>query len=226
MASFVAIESRVREPMLPLRFFRIRAFTGVQLAAFAISASQFALFLYLTFFLQSFLGLSPFEAGLRYLPITVAAFVVAPIAGALLAKVQARVLLSLGLLAAGVGLVLMSGLSMDSEWTALLGGFLVGGAGIGLINPVIADVAVSTVPDEQSGMATGINDTFSQVGVAVGIAAWGAIFLGRGASTVEELAAGTPAATGERPRELVEATSQGGLGEALGAVPSGARGAR
>ena len=60
-------------------------------------------------------------------------------------------------------------------------------------------------------MAAGINDTFRQVGIAVGIAAWGAIFLSRGASEVEQLAAGTPAATGERPRQLIEAASSGNL---------------
>ena len=73
-------------------------------------------------------------------------------------------------------------------------------------------------------MASGINDTFRQVGVAVGIAAWGAIFLGRGASRVEELAANSPAATGERPRQLVEAVSSGNLEAALRTVPEQARG--
>jgi hypothetical protein len=79
------------------------------------------------------------------------------------------------------------------------------------------------VPKEQSGMAAGINDTFRQVGIAVGIAVWGAIFVGRGADKVAELTAGTPAATGDRPRVLVEAASSGNLDQALGAVPPGAR---
>ena len=105
----------------------------------------------------------------------------------------------------------------------MLGGFLVAGAGVGLLNPVIADVALSVVPKEQSGMAAGINDTFRQVGIAVGIAAWGAIFLSRGASEVEQLAAGTPAATGERPRQLIEAASSGNLDTAVASVPPGAR---
>jgi EmrB/QacA subfamily drug resistance transporter len=223
MAAFIAIERRVDQPMLPLGFFRIRSFTGVQLAAFAISASQFALFLYITLYLQNILGHTPFEAGVRYLPVTIAAFVVAPIAGALLGKVQARVLLCVGLLAAGLGLMLMSGVDQDSDWTALLAGFLVGGAGIGLINPVVADVAVSVVPDAQAGMATGINDTFRQVGVAVGIAAWGALFLGRGEDKVRELLAGTPSAAGERPRQLIEAISSGNLDSALRGVPGPTR---
>jgi len=220
MAAFVAVERRVLEPMLPLGLFRRASFTGVQLAAFAISGSMFALFLYLTLYLQSYLGLTPFETGLRYLPITLASFFVAPIAGAMLSRVPARVMLSVGLAAAGVGLLLMSGIGAGDEWTTLLGGFLVAGAGIGLLNPVIADVAVSVVPKEQSGMAAGINDTFRQVGVAVGIAAWGAIFVGRGAERTAELADGSPAASGERPRELVEAASSGNLDEALASVPS------
>jgi EmrB/QacA subfamily drug resistance transporter len=223
LAAFVAIERRVREPMLPLGLFKRRAFTGVQIAAFAISGSLFALFLYLTLYLQNYLGLSPFEAGVRYLPITVASFILAPIAGALLSRVQARVMLGIGLAGVGVGLLLMGGLEAGAEWTTLLGGFLVAGAATGLINPVVADVAVSVVPKEQSGMAAGINDTFRQVGVAVGIAVWGAIFVGRGADKVAELTAGTPAATGERPRLLVEAASSGNLDQALGAVPPGAR---
>jgi EmrB/QacA subfamily drug resistance transporter len=223
MAVFIAIETRVKQPMLPLHLFRKPAFTGVQLAALAVSASMFALFLYLTFYLQGYLGHDPLEAGLRYLPFTVVNFFVAAATGALISKVQARVLLSAGLGITGIGLLLMGGLDPSDEWTALLGGFLLGGAGVGLINPVIADVAVSVVPKEQSGMAAGINDTFRQVGIAVGIAAWGAIFLGRGANEVERLAAGTPAATGERPRQLVEAVSSGNLDQALATVPPGSR---
>jgi EmrB/QacA subfamily drug resistance transporter len=223
LAAFVAIERRVSEPMLPLGFFKRRSFTGVQLAAFAVSGSMFALFLYLTLYLQNYLGLSPLEAGLRYLPITLGSFVVAPIAGALLSRVQARVMLCIGLAGAGLGLLLMSGIQSDSEWTTLLAGFLVAGAGIGLLNPVIADVAMSVVPKEQSGMAAGINDTFRQVGIAVGVAAWGAIFLGRGADKVSELVAGTPAAVGDRPRALIEAASSGNLDGAVAAVPAGSR---
>jgi EmrB/QacA subfamily drug resistance transporter len=223
LAAFIVIQRRVAEPMLPLGLFRRPAFTGVQLAAFAISGSIFALFLYLTLYLQNYLGLSPFEAGLRYLPITVVSFFAAPVAGLLLSRVQARLMLSIGLAGVGAGLLLMSGIDSGSEWTTLLGGFLVAGAAVGLLNPVIADVAVSVVPREQSGMAAGINDTFRQVGVAVGIAVWGAIFVGRGADKVAELAAGTPAASGDRPRELVEAASSGNLNEALAAVPPGAR---
>jgi EmrB/QacA subfamily drug resistance transporter len=221
LGAFVAIERRIAEPMLPLGLFRSGAFTGVQIAAFAVSASMFSLFLYLTLYLQNFLGYSAIDAGLRYLPITVGAFVLAPISGMALAKVQARYLMAGGLGLTGVGLLLMAGLGTSSGWTALLAGFIVGGIGIGLLNPVIADVALSVVPKERSGMAAGINDTFRQVGVAVGTAAWGAIFLGVGASKTQSLAGG--AVDHAQARGLVEATSSGALPQALAKLPAGAR---
>ena len=99
-------------------------------------------------------------------------------------------------------------------------GFLISGIGVGLLNPVIADVALSVVPKEQSGMAAGINDTFRQVGIAVGIAAWGAIFLGAGASKTQEVAGG--ALDGDQAPEpgrgdLLRGAAAGGLGAAGGA---------
>jgi EmrB/QacA subfamily drug resistance transporter len=223
LAAFVAIEGRVREPMLPLGLFKRPSFTGVQLAAFAVSASAFALFLYIGLYLQNYLGYTPLQAGLRYLPITLMAFFVAPVAGALLSRVPARVLMSTGLGLSGAGLLLMSGIHADSGWTTLLGGFLVLGGGVGLLNPVIGDVALSVVPKERSGMAAGINDTFRQVGVAVGVAVWGAIFVGQGAAKVSDLTAGTATASGDQPRHLVEAASSGSLHQALAAVPQQAQ---
>jgi hypothetical protein len=117
----------------------------------------------------------------------------------------------------------MSGVQAGDDWTTLLPGFLLAGAGVGLLNPVIADVALSVVPSERSGMASGINDTFRQVGIAVGIAAWGAIFLARGAGEVRDVTSGTPAAIGSAPRKLVEATSSGNLHQAVGSLPPGTR---
>ncbi len=223
MGGFIAVESRMSEPMLPLGLFKRPSFTGVQLAAFAVSASAFALFLYLTLYLQNYLGYSPLQAGLRYLPVTVVSFFAAPISGMLLSRVPARFLMSASLAVAGAGLMLMSGVQASDGWTTLLGGFLLLGAGVGFLNPVIADVALSVVPKERSGMAAGINDTFRQVGVAVGVAVWGAIFIGRGADKVRELTAGTPLAQGGHPRQLVEAASSGSLHQAVASIPPGSR---
>lgn len=223
LLGFLAIEQRVAEPMLPLSLFRRRAFTGVQLAAAGVSVSLFALFLYLTLYLQDYLHYSPLQAGLRYLPITLGAFVAAPVAGALLSRIPARILMAIGLGGTGVGLMLMAGLGAGSGWTALLPGFIVAGLAVGLLNPVIADVAVSVVPKERSGMAAGVNDTFRQVGVAIGTAIWGALFLARASSKVATLLSGTPGAVGGRPRQLVEAFTGGHLAVATRAIPASAR---
>ena len=215
LGAFVVIELRSAHPMLPLELFAKRAFTGVQLAAFAISASLFAMFLYLTLYMQQFLGNSPLGAGVRYLPMTIVTFLIAGLSGIWVSRVLARAQLAAGLALCGLGLILMSGLSTADAWTALLPGFIVAGVGVGIVNTAVADVALSVVPKERSGMAAGINDTFRQVGIAVGIAAWGALFTARGASKAVSLA---PQAHGHG-RQLVEAVSSGRLGNAVAALP-------
>jgi EmrB/QacA subfamily drug resistance transporter len=177
--AFLVLESRRREPMLELSLFRKPAFAGVSIVAFTLSASMFSMFLYLTLYLQNGLHLTPLETGVRFLPLTVLSFFVAGAAGRLVHSVPARVLFAIGLGAVGLGLLLMHGITPESTWTTLLPGFIVAGAGIGLVNPTIAQVAVGVVSPERSGMAAGINNTFRQVGIATGIAGLGAIFQGR-----------------------------------------------
>ena len=90
LVAFIAVEARVKEPMLPLGLFRNRAFTGAQVAAFAISASFFAVFLYTTIYLQQILGLSAIEAGLVYLPGTLIMLVVSGATANLVAEGRRR----------------------------------------------------------------------------------------------------------------------------------------
>ncbi|MCW2959321.1 MAG: transporter, partial [Solirubrobacterales bacterium] len=176
LVAFVVVELRRADPMLDLSLFRKPAFAGAAVAAFALSASMFAMFLYLTLYIQLCLGFQPLDAGLRFLPITLLSFTVAPIAGRLSERMPVRYLLGGGLTLVGVGLLLMRGLDAGSEWTALLPGFVVAGAGIGMVNPPLASTAIGVVEAHRSGMASGINTTFRQVGIATGIAAFGAVF--------------------------------------------------
>jgi EmrB/QacA subfamily drug resistance transporter len=176
LIAFVAIEARTARPMLDLKLFRNPTFVGASIVAFALSASMFAMFLYLTLFMQNILGFGPLDAGLRFLPITILSFFAAALSGNLTERVPVRLLLGIGLGLVGVGLLLMSGLDADSKWTALLPGFLLGGAGVGLTNPAIASTAVGVVEQRRAGMASGVNSTFRQVGIATGIAGLGAIF--------------------------------------------------
>jgi len=173
---FLVAEWRQEDPMLDLRLFRRPAMVGVSVAAFSISASIFAMFLFLTLYIQDDLGYSPLAAGLRFLPISMLAFVVAPLAGKLTVRIQARYLLGLGLLIIAVGCFLMGFTHADSSWTVLLPGFVVAGIGVGTVNPVLASSAIAVVPPQRSGMASGANSTFRQVGIATGIAGLGVVF--------------------------------------------------
>jgi EmrB/QacA subfamily drug resistance transporter len=175
LGAFVAIETRVAEPMLPLRYFRNRSFTGAQVAAFAISASFFAIFLYTTLYLQQILGLSAIEAGLSYLPGTITMLFVSAATSALGAKVSARLMVAGGLVLVAAGMALFTLAQVDSSWTIILPGVMVALIGTGLFNPALTAVALGTVPPEQSGVAAGVNDTFRQAGIAVGVAALGAL---------------------------------------------------
>ncbi|HEX7280035.1 MAG TPA: MFS transporter [Solirubrobacterales bacterium] len=197
MAAFVAIEMRSQHPMLDLTLFRKRAFNGVSAVAFALSAGMFAIFLYITIYMQGVLDFSPLEAGLRFLPLTVLGFVVAPISGALSHRVPIRILLGCGLTIVGIGLLLMRGISADSTWTTLLAGFILAGIGIGTTNPGIGQAAIAVVPVEKSGMGSGINTTFRQVGIATGVAGLGAVFQGRVDSKLGELLPDAPGGLGE-----------------------------
>jgi EmrB/QacA subfamily drug resistance transporter len=175
LALFVLTESRVREPMLPLGLFRRGSFTGAQIAAFAISASMFAVYIYATLYLQGVLGLSAVEAGLVLLPGTFLNFAVAGATAQILERgVRPGALVSAGLALSAVGMALMT-LADATSWTAMLPGLLVGMVGVGLFNPAVIAVALDGIPEEQSGLAAGVNDTARQAGIAVGVAALGAL---------------------------------------------------
>jgi EmrB/QacA subfamily drug resistance transporter len=176
LVSFAFIELRREAPMFDFRLFRVPTFTGAQITAFAISSGMFAQFLFLALYLESVLGYSAVKTGVIFLPLSLVSFVVAPIAGRLSARFPVRLFLGGGLALVGVALLLMHGLTLSSTASALIPGFIVGGIGIGLVNAPLAATAVSVVEPRRAGMASGINNTFRQVGIATGIAALGAIF--------------------------------------------------
>jgi EmrB/QacA subfamily drug resistance transporter len=173
---FLIAEHRQARPMLDLTLFRRPAFAGASIVAFAVSASMFSMFLYLTLYIQDVLGYDPLQAGLRFLPITLMTFVVAPFSGKLSVRVPVRLLLGVGMLCVSGGLLAMTAVDPSSGWTTLIPGFLLAGFGVGTINPPLASTAIGVVHYSRSGMASGINNTFRQVGIATGIAGLGAVF--------------------------------------------------
>jgi hypothetical protein len=166
---------------------------------------MFAQFLFIPLYIENVLGYSAVGAGVRFLPLSLVSFVVAPIAGRLSARMPVKLLLGGGLATIGVALLLMSGIKLGSGWTTLLPGFIVAGVGIGLVNAPLASTAVSVVEQRKAGMASGINNTFRQIGIATGIAALGAIFQSR--ITSHLAASGLPPQSVHR---LAQAISSGG----------------
>ena len=216
LAGFVSIERRQREPMLDFALFRVPTFAGAQIVAFAISAAMFSLFIYLTLYLQNVLGYSPIQAGVRFLPLSLLSFFVAPIAGRLSARLPIRLLLGLGMALIGLALLLMHGLTTHSGWTELLPGFLVAGVGVGMVNAPLASTAVSVVEPRRAGMASGTNNTFRQMGIATGIAGLGAIFQDTIKSNLHGTGSAQAVASGAvRGGEIARAAFISGLNEIL-----------
>jgi EmrB/QacA subfamily drug resistance transporter len=175
LAGFVAVEHLQARPMLDLDLFRHPGFVGVSVATFCIGAGMFALFPYLSIYLQDVLGYSPLGAGLRFLPLTIFVFVIPLAMRKLAPQASLRLVLTVGLVLIAVALLLMYGLTAGSRWTALLPGLIVSGIGIGLANPTIAAAALRAVDPSRTGMASGINNACRLTGVAVGVAALGAV---------------------------------------------------
>jgi EmrB/QacA subfamily drug resistance transporter len=219
---FIVTELRIAQPMLDLSLFRKPAFTGAQIVAFSLHASIFAMFLYLTLYLQNILSYSPFEAGLRFLPISLLAFIAAPIAGKLAERLPVRAFLGGGLGLVGCALLLMGGIDPSDGWTTLLPGFILAGVGIGFVNPALATTAVGVVEPRRSGAASGINGTFRQVGTATGIAGLGALFQAKVTDELGAALARLPLPPGAEDR-LVEAVNSGAVESAARAVPPAAR---
>jgi EmrB/QacA subfamily drug resistance transporter len=208
LAAFVGIEVRQERPMLDVSLFRRPAFVGVQAGTFALGAGMFALFPFLSIYLQDILGYSPLGAGLRFLPITVFIFFVPIVTRKWAARVPMWVLLSGSLAVTALGALLMADISPGSGWLALLPGFIVAGLGIGLANPTIAAAALRVVDPARTGMAAGISNTCRLGGLAVGVAVLGVVLQTKVGSHLSS--------AGYHGKELASAVSSSGLRAAGG----------
>jgi EmrB/QacA subfamily drug resistance transporter len=181
IAAFVAWELRAREPMLPMRFFRLRAFSAGNAAIFFSIASLFGAVFFISQFLQSGLGYGPLDAGLRVLPWTATLFFVAPVAGKLVDRFGERPFMVIGLLLQATGfawiaLIAETGMSYGE----MIAPLIVAGCGVSMTFPAAQNAVVSSVPPEAIGKAAGTNSTMRELGGVFGIAVGVAIFAGAG----------------------------------------------
>src|SRR5271165_304552 len=222
LVAFVIVERRSAHPMFDLSLFRLPAFSGGSVAAFGLSASIFSMLLYLVLYIQDILGYSPLAAGVRLMVLSGGILAASTLAGRLTSRVPIRLLVGPGLIIVGIGLLMMRGLNADSSWTHLIPGMIVGGIGIGLVNPPLASTAVGVVPPQRAGMASGINSTFRQVGIATGIALLGTLFSNKVHSEVVAGVKAVPGLAGSGPR-IAAAVQSGKIGSVIGTLPGSAR---
>jgi EmrB/QacA subfamily drug resistance transporter len=212
--------------MFDLSLFRKPTFTGGSIVAFTLSAGMFSLFLYITLYLQDILGFSALGTGLRFLVLTGGVLLTSTLAGRLTSRVPIRFLLAPGMLITGIGLLLMRGIGASTDWEHLIPGFILCGAGMGIVNPPLASTAIGVVSPDRAGMASGINSTFRQVGTATGIAALGSLFTHTVTTHVVAGLHGASGIGGGQAAALANGVAQGGdPAAALAGLPAQTRAA-
>ncbi len=178
MAAFVAVELRVKVPMVEFRFFSDRNFLGAVVVALIVSFSMLGVFFFLALYMQDILRYSPLEAGVRFLPSTLMIVGVAPVAGRLADRFGPRWLIAAGLSIVAASLYSFSGIAVDSSYLDLLPGFMLLGIGIALTMSPMTSAAMNAVSVDKAGIASGVLSMFRMVGGSLGVAVTGAIFQG------------------------------------------------
>jgi EmrB/QacA subfamily drug resistance transporter len=175
LASFVVIERRRRQPMLPLDLFRSGTYVGANLVVLLVALAMFGIFFFVSLYMQNILGYSPVQTGAAFLPLTILIILVAPIAGKTSDRIGSRGLMTAGMILIAVQLVLFSRLTVDSTFWNLLPAFIIGGVGMALTMTPSAAAATRSVPVEKSGVGAAVLNSARQVGGTMGVALMGAI---------------------------------------------------
>jgi EmrB/QacA subfamily drug resistance transporter len=174
---FLAVERSSSHAMLDLSLFTSRSFVGLMVAALLINFAAFSAFTYTSLWLQSVIGLSPLQAGLTGLPLSLASFGVSAMIGRFLHRSHPGPIIGTGMVLIGLGSGLVAVLLHDSSsWPALIPGYVIIGVGVGLALPTLSSSAMGAVPIHRGGMAAGVVNTARQLGFALGIAVLGSVF--------------------------------------------------
>ncbi|MFV6027118.1 MFS transporter [Streptomyces sp. NPDC056264] len=181
IGGFIHHGIRAKAPMLPMRLFRNRAFSGINAASLLMFLGMFGSIFLLSQYMQGVLGYSPTEAGLRMLPWTGMPMIVAPLAGALSDRVGGRPVVAAGLTLQAIGLAWFAlVLTPDASYTAQLPALVVSGIGMALYFAPAANLVMSSVRPSEQGIASGANNALREVGGALGVAVMASIFAAQG----------------------------------------------
>jgi EmrB/QacA subfamily drug resistance transporter len=182
LASFVVLERRRRDPMLPLELFRSGTYTGANLVVLLVALAMFGVFFFVSLYMQNVLGYSAVETGAAFLPMTILIILVAPVAGRSSDRFGSRGLMTVGMLLVALQLVMLSRLSADASFWNLLPALLIGGVGMAMTMTPSAAAATRSVPVDKAGVGAAVLNSARQVGGTMGIAVMGAIMAAQAGS--------------------------------------------
>jgi EmrB/QacA subfamily drug resistance transporter len=211
---FVAVENRVKAPIVQFKLLSDRDFLGAIVVASVISFAMLGVFFFLALYMQDILGYTPLEAGIRFLPSTLMIVAIAPIAGRLSDRFGPRWLIGGGLLIVAASLFSFSGIAVDSSYLDLLPGFMLLGIGIAMTMSPMTSAAMNAVPVQKAGIASGVLSMFRMVGGSLGVAVTGAIFQGLVSSRLDSLLTGSGISAADRS-EISEQLGSGSVSGAL-----------
>ncbi len=220
VGAFVWWERRVAHPMLDVRLFRDARFSAASISVTLVFFSLMGALFFLSQYLQGVLGLSAFEAGLRFIPIAVGVTVASPLAAILMIRVGTRITAAAGLAIVAVGLGAMATLGTASGDLHIATVLFVAAFGMGLAMTPTTDAIMGALPREQFGVGSAVNDTTREIGGALGVAILGSILAALYASAMGSAVAGLPAAAAETARQSLAGAGvvASGLGGPAGAV--------
>jgi EmrB/QacA subfamily drug resistance transporter len=171
LVTFVVVESRSSHPLLPLRVVTERNRAGAYLATLLTGAGLFAMFVFLSYYLQQVLHYSALKAGLAFLPFAAGIIVAAGLSSTLVPRVGPRLPMTLGLFTAAAGLAWLTRIGVHtSYWTHVLPPEILMSAGLGLAFPALSNTALTRVQERDSGVASALVSTTQQVGGSLGTA--------------------------------------------------------
>ena len=190
IAALLAWERRAPNPMMPLSFFRLPAFSAGNTVAFSVSFGMFGTFFFMSLYMQLIRGYSAFSTGLRFLPLTAMIIVVAPNAGRYAQRHGSRAPMTVGLLLAGTGLFLMSRIGATTPYGLLVPIFVLMGVGLGATMAPMTAAVMNAVGPQRAGLGSAMTNTSREVGGVFGIALLGTILTTRLSSTLRPALSG------------------------------------
>jgi EmrB/QacA subfamily drug resistance transporter len=202
LGSFVAWERRTRFPMLDVNFFRNPRFSAASVAIMLTFFAMFGSLFLLTQFLQSVLGYTAFEAGVRLLPIAAVMMVMAPLSARAVERIGTKVVVATGMTVAATGLVMASRLTAGASYPEVLASLVVLSAGLALVMAPATESIMGSLPRAKAGVGSAVNDTTRQVGGALGVAVLGSVMSSTYGPRVRDATSGVPV-----PQDVASAIS-------------------